>query len=70
MAFVSIDDGHQTKDITIFSSTYAEIQDWLKVGCFVAFETKIEPDRRGAEEYGNSMLAEGAYEWKPYVVLW
>ena len=63
MAFVTLDDGYKTKDITMFSDVYVECQNWLKEGVFVAFEAKVEPDRRGPEN-GNSMLAEQAFSFE------
>lgn len=63
MAFLSIDDGTTVKDITIFNSVFLESEDLLKEGQFVAFEARIESDRRG-EENGNSMVAETVFSFE------
>jgi DNA polymerase III subunit alpha len=69
MAFVSLDDGEQEKDITVFNFTYEKCENLLKPGNFIAFEAIIEEDYRNFKAEGEeeeheasmSMKAERAY---------
>ena len=43
-AYLTLDDGRSSKDVTVFAGTWAEVGGWVKPGVFLALEAKIEED--------------------------
>lgn len=52
MAFVTIDDGIEAKDVTLFSDAYAESGYKLQSGGFIAFEANISKPRNDGDSNG------------------
>ncbi len=60
MARITISDGVDVRDVTVFPRAYEEHGDLLKANQFIALEAKVEYDRRG-EDQPKQLLMEDAW---------